>query len=148
MFLLLHFSGLLFSYDVIPIPIIVLLCPLRSSPSIMSNKLKPCFICHVRQVDSKLSGTRQWGHQVVREGERRGHMLHVTCHPSQTWDMSYCFPVFRGVKQLQWCCCHYGLIIYSLKLHYFTKYGSYATVAFNLFRLVPLCYPVFYIKYI
>ena len=29
-------------------------------------------------------GTRQWGHQVVREGERRGHMLHDTCHPSQT----------------------------------------------------------------
>ena len=55
-------------------------------------------------------------------------MLHVTCHPSQTWDMSYCLPVFRGVKQLLLCCCHYVSIIYSLKLY--------------CFRLVPLIYDV------
>ena len=55
-------------------------------------------------------------------------MLHVTCHPSQTSDMSYCLPVFRGVKQLLLCCCHYVSIIYSLKLY--------------CFRLVPLIYDV------
>ena len=82
----------------------------------------------IRQVEPKFPGTRRWGHQVVREGERRGHMLHVTCHPSQTWDMSYCLPVFRGVKQLLLCCCHYVSIIYSLKLY--------------CFRLVPLIYDV------
>ena len=78
-------------------------------------------------------------------GEER---THVTCHMSSKPDfrLEGLASVLRGVKHLQLCCCHYGLIIYSLKLYYFTKYGSYATVAFNLFRLVPLCYPVFYIK--
>ena len=42
--------------------------------------------------------------------------------------MSYCLPVFRGVKQLLLCCCHYVSIIYSLKLY--------------CFRLVPLIYDV------
>ena len=89
---------------------------------------RSCFIRQVRQVEPKFPGTRQWGHQVVREGERRGHMLHVTCHPSQTWDMISCFPVLRGAQQLQLCCCQYVSIIYSLKLY--------------CFRLVPLIYNV------
>ena len=55
-------------------------------------------------------------------------MLHVTCHPSQTWDMISCFPVLRGAQQLQLCCCQYVSIIYSLKLY--------------CFRLVPLIYDV------
>ena len=54
--------------------------------------------------------------------------IHVTCHPSQTWDMSSCFPVLRGAQQLQLCCCQYVSIIYSLKLY--------------CFRLVPLIYDV------
>ena len=98
-------------------------CPTATAP----HHQRPCFIRHVRQVEPKFPGTRQWGHQVVREGERRGHMLHVTCHPSQTWDMISCFPVLRGAQQLQLCCCQYvSIIYYSLKLY--------------CFRLVPLIY--------
>ena len=108
--------------------VVCFLIMMNECRNIYHNHQRSCFIRHVRQVEPKFPGTRQWGHQVVREGERRGHMLHVTCHPSQTWDIFSCFPVLRGAQQRQLCYCQYVSIIYSLKLYYF--------------RLVPLIYDV------